>query len=431
MTRFLIASLCFIAPAQTFAVLFLIAPAETPEPPVYDVTAFGAVANDGLSDTAAVQAALDEAASAGGGTVYIPAGIYDVDHLNIGSNTEMAGDRAGATVLIREPGTDQPLLLASAVSNITVRAIAFNANKGETSGTPQCLRFLDTEHFLVTDCVLHDSTGHTLYCSGTTNGTIRNCEFHDGTTAAVYIVDSRDIHVTGCFSRTSGEHGYQFGNCRNVKLSAAHATENSGSGFFIDGCDGVVLEGCLAQSNTNSGFRVHSTALLNQNITFNGCVARLNGTGFSITDARHFELAGCMVNENGTGVALEDSLQLCSNFSLTGCHVVGNQQEGISLQGATVGRIEGCLINNNSQSKTNTYDAIYMADGGGQTCSSIRVSGCSLIDSQPVPTQRRAITTTGGSDDMTILYNDVAGNSSAPAILLEGTNNTATLNIAR
>ena len=60
MTRFLIASLCFIAPAQTFAVLFLIAPAETPEPPVYDVTAFGAVANDGLSDTAAVQAALKQ-----------------------------------------------------------------------------------------------------------------------------------------------------------------------------------------------------------------------------------------------------------------------------------------------------------------------------------------------------------------------------------
>ncbi|VGO13645.1 Alginate lyase 7 [Pontiella desulfatans] len=412
-----------------FAFLFFIGPAQAPESPVYDVTAYGAVANDGLSDTAAVQAALSAATSAGGGTVYLPAGTYEVDSLNIGSNTEMIGDRAGATVLKREPGTDQPLLVAGAVSNITVRAIAFNANKAQTSGTPQCLRFIDTEDFLVADCVLHDSTGHTLYCNGTTNGTIRNCEFYDGTAASVYMVACDNIQVAGCFSRTSGEHGYQFKNCGNVKFSAAHATENNGSGFFIDSCDDVVLEGCLAQSNTNSGFRVYSTALLNQNITFNGCVARLNDTGFSITDARHFDLAGCMANENGTGMALVDNLQLCSDFSLTGCHMVGNQKEGITLLGATAGKIEGCLINNNSQSQTNAYDGIHMADGGGQTCSSIRIAGCSLIDSQPVPTQRRGITTTGGSDEMTILYNDVAGNSSTPAIQLEGTNNTATLNI--
>jgi parallel beta-helix repeat protein len=412
-----------------FAFLFFIGPAQAPESPVYDVTAYGAVANDGLSDTAAVQAALSAAASAGGGTVFLPAGTYEVDHLNIGSNTEMAGDRAGATVLKREPGTGQPLLIAGAVSNITVRAIAFNANKPQTSGTPQCLQFIDTEDFLVVDCVLYDSTGHTLYCSGTTNGTIRNCEFYDGTAASVYMIDCDDILVAGCFSRTSGEHGYQFENCRTVRFSAAHATENNGSGFYMDSCDSVVLEGCLAQSNTNSGFRIYSTALLNQNITFNGCIARLNDTGFAITDARYFDLAGCMANENGTGVALVDNLQTCSDFSLTGCHMVGNRKEGITLQGATDGKIEGCLIINNSQSQTNAYDGIYMADGGGQTCSSIRVAGCSLIDSQPVPTQRRAITTTGGSDEMTILYNDVAGNSSMPAILLEGTNNTARLNI--
>ena len=61
--------------------------------------------------------------------------------------------------------------------------------------------------------------------------------------------------------------------------------------------------------------------------------------------------------------------------------------------------------------------------------SGLRIAGCSLIDSQVNPTQRRAITTTGGSDAMTVVYNDVTGNCSTPAIQLEGTNNTETLNI--
>lgn len=48
--------------------------------PVFDVTEsrFGAIPNDGLEDTVAIQAAVEAAGAAGGGVVYLPKGRYDI-----------------------------------------------------------------------------------------------------------------------------------------------------------------------------------------------------------------------------------------------------------------------------------------------------------------------------------------------------------------
>lgn len=44
----------------------------------FDVTAFGAIPDDGSDDTAAIERAIEAARAAGGGTVYFPSGGYDV-----------------------------------------------------------------------------------------------------------------------------------------------------------------------------------------------------------------------------------------------------------------------------------------------------------------------------------------------------------------
>lgn len=46
---------------------------------IFDVTAYGAVADDGADDTQAIQGAIDAAAAAGGGTVRLPAGTFHLD----------------------------------------------------------------------------------------------------------------------------------------------------------------------------------------------------------------------------------------------------------------------------------------------------------------------------------------------------------------
>ena len=55
----------------------------------YGVLAYGATGNGSTDDTAAIQAALDAALAAGGGTVVIPSGTYKTTGLTIGSNTTL------------------------------------------------------------------------------------------------------------------------------------------------------------------------------------------------------------------------------------------------------------------------------------------------------------------------------------------------------
>ena len=56
---------------------------------VYDVRRFGATGDGVTKDTAAVQAAIDAAARAGGGEVRIPAGRYVCGTLYLRSNVEV------------------------------------------------------------------------------------------------------------------------------------------------------------------------------------------------------------------------------------------------------------------------------------------------------------------------------------------------------
>jgi len=71
--------------------------------PVIDANAKGAIPNDGLSDTAAIQAALTEAGNAGGGTVYLKPGSYDLSWT--GSTCTTTGGTAHKAALLAYSGT--------------------------------------------------------------------------------------------------------------------------------------------------------------------------------------------------------------------------------------------------------------------------------------------------------------------------------------
>lgn len=80
----------------------------------YNVKAFGAVGDGVADDTAEIQAAIDAAFSAGGGTVHIPTGTYLVSSIvknwtgAVTVNIRGAGKRA--TKLLKKTGTTTPVL---------------------------------------------------------------------------------------------------------------------------------------------------------------------------------------------------------------------------------------------------------------------------------------------------------------------------------
>src|SRR5690348_11058944 len=74
-----------------------------------DVTSYGAK-NDGSSrSTAAIRAAIQACAKAGGGTVYFPAGIYETGAIELASNLVLSID-AGATLRFHTDLSEYPLV---------------------------------------------------------------------------------------------------------------------------------------------------------------------------------------------------------------------------------------------------------------------------------------------------------------------------------
>jgi polygalacturonase len=73
-------------------------PGAAPKPATYNVRTFGATGEGKVKDTAALQKALDACAAAGGGTVFVPAGVYLIGSVRIRSNTTLDLDSKASLV---------------------------------------------------------------------------------------------------------------------------------------------------------------------------------------------------------------------------------------------------------------------------------------------------------------------------------------------
>jgi polygalacturonase len=77
-----------------------------PAAPVYDVRAFGAKGDGQTVDTAAINAAIEAASAAGGGTVYLPAGTYPSFSIHLRSHVTLQIG-PGATLLAAAPSPER------------------------------------------------------------------------------------------------------------------------------------------------------------------------------------------------------------------------------------------------------------------------------------------------------------------------------------
>ena len=83
---------------------------------VYDVRTFGAVGDGKTIDTAAINRSIDEAAAAGGGTVYLPAGNYLCYSIHLKSKVALYLDQ-GTTIVAADPAPDAAKSYDPAESN--------------------------------------------------------------------------------------------------------------------------------------------------------------------------------------------------------------------------------------------------------------------------------------------------------------------------
>ena len=182
------------------------------------VTDFGAIADGQTAATAAIQKALDTAASQGGGVVQVPAGRYRTGSLVLPSHTALHLD-AGAYLLGSTNPADYPI--------ITARWEGIETN---------CHRAL------ISAAHAEDIAGAGVIEGNPAMGRLRNPR---GPTV-VEAIDCGNVRVAGVTLKSTRMWTLHPAYCHDVRITGVtfDTTGGNSDGVDPDSCQRVVIDGC-------------------------------------------------------------------------------------------------------------------------------------------------------------------------------------------
>lgn len=331
---------------------------------VYNVRDYDATGNGKTDDCTAIQAALDACRLAGGGVVYLPAGVYLInscprhpldDTINVslvvGGKTTVRGDGPGATILKFGPSipnqghmmmnynrltnsdTDMALCDIEVDGNAAVMPRTIDAHYGP--------EWLHAHRTLFSNVVAHDFYGTGASSNGP-NGTqaeswmldvhySSSCRFDHCTcydsgvnkTASGFSANgSTLVTFSDCYAYNMAlSHGFTHWHCSNITYSNCysylHQSGSGGQGFNSENSGEVLYLGCVS----------------------GGISADIDGYPFSASSTLGNAAAGWL-STNAVG-----------RHVWIGCASINNAQAGFVLRsGSKSGRyaFDSCIIRSNS-----------------------------------------------------------------------------------
>lgn len=302
-----------------------------------DVRAYGAVGDGTTDDTAAVQAALDAAAAADGGAVFIPKGQFKVSTLTIGDKVTLAGVGPWASELkqIAETTGDLLTLETGSTVNVVVRDLLLHGDNDNQSDPNDLIHFDNTAggsstvaRHRILNVHLRSAAGDGLYLGPYTRSTIVN-------NVNIYDADGIGLHLAGADSQVSnvdvGRSGgtgvyiiagdsYQLAN---VKSWLSGQGGSDGYGFHVAG-NRNLLTNCFSQENRLHGFIVFRSGNVVTGNTLVGCLSDADGTEASQAGFNLFNNVGTIVRgtvSKTSGLAGTPANGLQIDSSCTECDV--------------------------------------------------------------------------------------------------------------
>ncbi|MFJ9353769.1 glycosyl hydrolase family 28-related protein [Streptomyces mirabilis] len=278
------------------------------ELPSLNVKTTGATGNGVADDTTAIQSAINQANTAGGGVVYFPAGTYKLTSaLTIYSKVHLVGD--GQTVSkLNQTSTSANAITGTDLLDVSITKLRVTGpGSGTGNGIYLTRSSADAGVFFHLEDVFVEEFGA------------------DG----IYLSQPVVSTISRVISQSNGGHGFNLkggdiagGASTSLHFSACFANSNDKAGYHFDTVVYTSLTGCAADAN---GIGYEVTNLKSQSISFNGCGCEspannstsYPGIGWKIDGAYGIGLYNCWVYNAGvTGIWVTGNSH---TISLVGC----------------------------------------------------------------------------------------------------------------
>jgi Ca2+-binding RTX toxin-like protein len=316
---------------------------------IFDVRDFGATADDATDDSAAIQAAIDAAFAAGGGTVYVPTGTFLVSGdttnpsagcVEVRTNVTLTGDGMGHSVLKLADNFNERINgivrtpVDESATNVVISNLTIDGNRA-------------------------NNTGHQ---AGIITGVKANDEgrVHENITIS-------GVEVKDCTAYGIDPHEVTY----NLTVEDCVAHGNGTDGFVADDIVGGVFRNNVAYDNDRHGFNIttsSSNILLENDVAYGNGSGATGGAGLVVQRSDIFPegedtvpwpsqitiVGGEYYDNSREGVLIK----LSDQVTVTGASIHDNAREGMRVEGATATVIHDNTIYNNSQESNGVYDEI-------------------------------------------------------------------------
>ena len=250
------------------------------------VTMYNADPTGATDSSTAINNALS-ALPSGGGTVYFPAGTYQVSvALSVPTGATLQGAGQDAAI-ISQTSTTADTLSATDQRYITVRDLQLT---GPSSGTGRGIAFLYS-------------------ASAVASINLENLIVQDFGGDGVHLETVITSALVMVRSQSNGGHGFFANNGTSVSFKACYANANTGNGYELDAMNYMQLDSCAADNDT-IGYSINGSSA----VVLNACGSEDCTDGYKVL-----------------GASANIVLQGCKVLGETGDRVLGHRQQRVLL----------------------------------------------------------------------------------------------------
>ncbi len=328
----------------------------------------GAKGNASTNDAPAIQAALNQANTDGGGIVFLPEGQYNIaSSLTVYSNTTIMGVGPASIVFLTATSNVRMFILNADAVSITLRDFKINGNRANQGAVVNLdgIYGLDNDDLLIDHLHIVSTRARGIFLDINVGdfvqrATIRDCLIDDTGTDAIYLTASLSCKVVHNTLRAFGTV---------TATSLAVGMNVSVEGLSIT--DNTIIQGVSTSFAIES---VTTTAPLNNNVSDNVIDGNALGGGISMPNSRYSRFSGNTIQDGVSAIGSSIEVGGSSAEELVISDNTINDG-GVNVQGCV-----NCVIRGNTIKGTasTTFTPIAIGPNNATT-------GC-LIDGNTVET---------------------------------------------